>query len=755
MLRPLAWIAALLVSFALPIGVARAQTEPPPSSVAFADDAAVAVDAADLGSGLPIRVISLAAGQTIKVSVELQPRDAFATGVLRPVTKSDAARGIEELTLPAGDLSGAVEHSYAGSIVALGATGPAVRQDITITTGVKAAATAPSTFPDVTLTATNYAPSFLSPLGPGLIVLGAVVLVAALALAGLLGPAGACLAALLGLGLGLAGGIADGFGDGGAPPGATAPQVLLFAGAGMLVLIGLFMLGPRLDRTVFAVCMALAAASLLSAGFIEAYGSDQRDEPAAAIVSVKSISVPDGAATGIVGRAASPEGDLVDLTVEDGELAPSGLARAGAFTGAIDLNGATAEGTAKASVHATDWWLWALLTIALGVVIGAAVRQWFERGRARAKGQRDLEAVWQRIAEDESAFRLTAVGVRYTGELTIARRACKRREAIEKELADDDTAAATTALAALEKLADDIQERRAATRELEEHLGLLRAAKAAQPFGHSGELGMQKLGRRRVAADEDRPEADLAVVDAAPLRRARRLVDRVIELHGEIAERLAGAQGADADALTRLGCRLLEADKPAEIAEIEQELGGPPAGRVRATLGMTAAGTPPRGISLRASVLGPGGARAGWSGDADDLFELEAVDAEEEVLWELGDGTGSFTGPARLRHRFGGDGAEIAVAASADGTSATGTAQVARPGRAATAARAFAVRDRDMTLVAGALAVGSGLLALYFAGDVWGLPEDYLKALLWGGTVAEGVRLVAQLVSRTWGATES
>ena len=45
---------------------------------------------------------------------------------------------------------------------------------------------------------------------------------------------------------------------------------------------------------------------------------------------------------------------------------------------------------------------------------------------------------------------------------------------------------------------------------------------------------------------------------------------------------------------------------------------------------------------------------------------------------------------------------------------------------------------------------GSGMLTLYFANPTWGAPADYLKALLWGSTVSEGLKYVNVLLRRVW-----
>jgi len=53
-----------------------------------------------------------------------------------------------------------------------------------------------------------------------------------------------------------------------------------------------------------------------------------------------------------------------------------------------------------------------------------------------------------------------------------------------------------------------------------------------------------------------------------------------------------------------------------------------------------------------------------------------------------------------------------------------------------------------MTFLVGLVAMGSGLLALYFADGDWGQPKDYLQALLWGAATAEGLKLLTDVATK-------
>ena len=68
----------------------------------------------------------------------------------------------------------------------------------------------------------------------------------------------------------------------------------------------------------------------------------------------------------------------------------------------------------------------------------------------------------------------------------------------------------------------------------------------------------------------------------------------------------------------------------------------------------------------------------------------------------------------------------------------------------ATLSASFLEHQPPGVAFAAVIAVGSGLLALYFTNPVWGSPADYLKALLWGSTVSEGLKYVNILLHRVW-----
>jgi hypothetical protein len=153
------------------------------------------------------------------------------------------------------------------------------------------------------------------------------------------------------------------------------------------------------------------------------------------------------------------------------------------------------------------------------------------------------------------------------------------------------------------------------------------------------------------------------------------------------------------------------------------------------------------------------------TGDVDDLFALTArISAAESkasyrVAWDFDDRSKPLTqiavltdgkGDVTARHQFT-DGGQRVVRLVIDGNEiATQPIDLSEVGLVTSSSGRFNVLDRQMTLLAGLIAVGSGMLAIYFSDAAWGQPQDYLQAILWGGVVAEGVKLTGALVARVW-----
>lgn len=834
-LRTIAFLAALLAAFAT-AAPTHAQTATTPAtastatqavpSLAFTDETPITTRVATLSAAkrlnvritnlltfdqrVTIRVVGLRApGQPADLAAQVFKHDVVPVRARRTATADIAVKpeGLKLLTAA----------QYGGSIVAVGRRGPLVRLALTIDKEPPAAAKpSPLPYPDVTLTAVNYAPSVLSPLGPGLLALGVVAL-----LLGLVRWHGrqalGRVAAGAGVGMIVAGGLLTAFGE-------DSSITMTFLKGGLLVaavilLIGAWKIARAKQQQLALACAAVGLGALVTLGLILTAATDLDGQRSASLVAAKPVQVASGAAQGRVGSASSAQGDVVDLKVTGAKLAPAGIKRAGTFDGKIDLNGETAAGDAKATVKAHDWWLWALLAIGLGIGLGYALRTYFTRDRPKQAVRADLEELWRMIGADESAFARAAVGQPYGG-LSMIRRARARYKEVVRLLAADKVEDATKVMKELRDQHDAFKAMRQAATELGGAVTKLRAAVDQESFGADpASVHALRLADQAMRDDND-PDtvvpADAPSAVAKALDERTTLLRQMLDLHGDVVRYLADAEtlaryvpdstpAGDRDFTAKfrhLGRTLLKVttsdatsdaltaaktDIDAAASELQQasdaavaagrvtreqlrgtpalrELDGSVAHRARFVLPahdvVAHAEAPP---ALRLTVLAPTGDDQGFRGDGDDLFEFEArldglAGTTRTVRWTLGDGAQTIDQPvvaddtsvtARLRHQFEGNEGAISVAvATAEGTPTKTTATLARPGRAERARKAFADRDREMSLLAAVVALGSGMTLLYFADGAWGVPKDYLAAVLWGGSVAEGVKLLPTLVSR-------
>jgi hypothetical protein len=191
------------------------------------------------------------------------------------------------------------------------------------------------------------------------------------------------------------------------------------------------------------------------------------------------------------------------------------------------------------------------------------------------------------------------------------------------------------------------------------------------------------------------------------------------------------------------------------------------------TLGLVATDTIVESRSLtvgemKAFVIGPTAHREADSGDVDDLFEFRVIVGNPGepvgVAWSFGDGSPDVATRLNrnettlvVRHQFAEAKPVIVSLRRTDGLgpgdapeilARRSVAVAGGKGRSARARNEFRRLDTRMTLASGAIAVGSGMLTLYFSDSGWGQPDDYLKALLWGSLVSEGLKYTAALATR-------
>jgi hypothetical protein len=348
---------ALVAGLALtgPVAPARAHHA---DEILFADEGDVTLKWADARAGAPITVCNVGAEPATNLDFGILGFEFEGTdGPVETSTVLELVSGdgpADNSALPAGtcrDLSlrrksGAElePDTYPGLVVAT-ATGGIARKKVTVERAEPAGSAGPkrgetlaaADLTDQTLPATNFVPSLLNHWGPTLMVM---VLV------------GLCLLVVLCL-----------------SPGLNAPFIAL---------------------TVAGVLVAFYFAAAEGHTF-----SDRDEQGGPSKVSVKSLPIR-GVNDGTYGVVTDDEANIGKLVVEERRLQPAGLERAGAYSGKLDLTPGAEKGDATVKVNVRDWWLWAFLTIALGVWLGYVLRRFFESRIPRDK----LIAQTYRLAAD-------------------------------------------------------------------------------------------------------------------------------------------------------------------------------------------------------------------------------------------------------------------------------------------------------------------------------------------------------------------
>ena len=516
---------------------------------------------------------------------------------------------------------------------------------------------------------------------------------------------------------------------------------------------------------------------------------------------------------GTAGFASSNAGAVAGLEVgEDHELRPRGLESAGAFTGVYDLNpGDDIEG-AKATINVRDWWPWATLFISLGVLLGAWLRNWYQRVRPQSQLRIRAADVLDRARPLRAA---AAVGGFDLGEVM----AGKIDELVERlgELDKNGEAAAAgklvdtfeAQLGRLRSLRDSLidldrnagQVRQLALRE-ELDPSTARLLSTADRLLRAAGSGVDLLA---LDADALKAQVESVATTSSLLARACGLHSTVVA-HRELVKAILRARPVDPDTtaalatllskLDDLAAKTLQADTDSELAAYETEddvaarylralARGPLESRIEPVVVLASEWpldhTLDRSLLITANKpLGPVlrvdpserkvrlSARVIAVGGADTIFVNDEVEFTAEVSpwpdasltaieFRYSDGPSKTvpidaTGKAVHRRAMGTSGPVTAsIHSVSDGKRLDSAAiRVGTQSRGVAERSNLSDKDRAVALIAGALAVGSGLLSLYASDPAWGETSDYLAAALWGAVTAEGIRLAVAIADRAW-----
>jgi hypothetical protein len=748
----------------------------PAATVSFVDPAPLALDEKELkalakpGAGLDLTVHNaLRVGQPVTIKVIGDPK---LLALLTPTSQTlNLARGSVEsfelaVTLPDPEPKGV---TYAGEILAYGASGGIARRELTIAyppppekqEQAGENALSPKRPIDVTLRAINYLPSLL----------------------------------------------------------ANLPALAFVLCAGLAFAAFLFWRWKWLDDRikhlpVLLIALGVVLAVIAAVGI----GRDGHWSPVSwHAISAQPIELAPTVPEGTRGTVSSEDGTIAQLIAEGQKLGPENLSGANEYKGKYDLGSGKDKPEAAAKVVIRDFWAWAVLALSLGLVIGIAMHRWFQQKRPAAKLQARIELI-ERAYEADLKGSSAESEAGPLEEIRMDKRMLDRKEEIEALFDASETAKATEKLLALGGYVDKFAVLRERRRELDNAVAGLEIT----PFEDVLSMKLDEAGGYQAACaflgrQPDRPGLDSEESELKDrLDRAEELTELIEGTTLLVRRSIRHLQGAaeltsEGEQKKKLGEIETKLGKAARLAlqartlkafeEAEKEFNEAVAElRPLATLLTKAVGIPT--IPLAAGLVTPdlplqqdteqevaaysgaAPAEAAPAVPADVGFQaLEAdqaqpdihvgdgvlltipVDGEEMqpfagVKVDFGDGSSETFAlpregqPLIVRHRYeeGGYRPQV-VARSVRGDVLIATEELPeiRPStRKLPSQRRLEETDRVVDRAAFLLAVSSGLVALYFKDPSWGQPMDYLAAIVWGGVTGEGVKFAAALADRVW-----
>jgi hypothetical protein len=605
-------------------------------------------------------------------------------------------------------------------------------------------------------------------------------------------------------------------------PSLITPMPALFLGAGVLVFLTLVpFLGlpqSRLIGPAFLVGFIIFLAGLLwsSRANDNYYGG-----PIVSVVQVNPVPATPEADKGAVGTLVAKDGSTAQATVDNGELLVENVARAGAYTGKIDLLKGIDTGAATMTANVRDFWPYAFVVIGLGVVLGYRITRYFTRIRGKEKLEIDSEELRREVFLSEAEFSRQVTPELY--ERYRFRRLFDARLGVIRRLLGNDepsnTEEAGKKLQALRSYSDQViglwaklvalsaslREIEVLARdefELRTPSDVYAVRQVRNVLDHSlddGQSADENEGRLKarhseVDAATTLIETFLRYLGSVRDYRQRAAATKTDKAHQAKLEKLRGDLTSAARKLVtatdesemkqasseayKVWLQIEELGKkvkpPAELASMTfledwliGEAGAMEFLRDEGLVELAQPGAPTATISVR--IARPEGNVSSADGDRDDFFVFTAdvtipadLTPTATAHWDFGDNTRSVSFDllsARdetkltisVLHRYA-DHGEFKVRLYDDKDQVIGEAPIrVAPGltRLERRRESFLLTDRRMTIASGLLAVFSGLVALYATSATWGTPGDYLKALLWGTVVSEGVKQVTALVART------
>jgi hypothetical protein len=589
-------------------------------------------------------------------------------------------------------------------------------------------------------------------------------------------------------------------------PLSNLPGLLLVVTA--LLALALFVFWPRLRAAHKRLAQGLAVGLVIvGAVAIHHIVDDPWSASGPEHVVTRPIAVsPDVTGDTTVGTVASEDGSIASLEVNSKhQLRPVGLRAAASYSGTYDLTPGVDKGDAKASVVVRDFWPYAALVIALGVLIAYLLRRWFQVERPRAKARARLSGVRERYTTALGADKDGAGGCK----LSLDKRVGERAKAIEENLKEEKFEDAEKKIDLLRAYVDDffilrdeLDRLAAIAHKLEAEqlkrdygvpLASIDAHADAEAVLNKEDFDSSELDQEHTLLDARRKEVATQITFAtavclhvsdiraylenlepllpkAPDGPAKEKLADLIKRLDELGGKYFRANGLDevnalapdyedvTEGLPRLRPRrrrnvinssstAYAVDRVVEIDLDDEDEAAIPARR--ASIGWSVPGAPGATslhrddrVSLEISIFPP-------LPLAVDTVVVDFGDGNKEA-WRVVAKNGATTLSVGHRYRTSGP-VKVAIESPEGEELGSADLQFAQEPRREAEAKGFAQSERIVTTAAFALAVASGLAALYFKAPAWGQPTDYLAAFVWGGVTGEGVKLAASIADRTWG----
>ncbi|HEX8115661.1 MAG TPA: PKD domain-containing protein, partial [Pyrinomonadaceae bacterium] len=536
-------------------------------------------------------------------------------------------------------------------------------------------------------------------------------------------------------------------------------------------------------RTFWAA-FVLAVPLILYGSLLGRPGRDER-WPSRVVVPPLTVTTSPPLSAGLL----SADGSLGKVEAGGSGLKATHLTRAGAYEGFLKIGQGVEAKEVKVVANVSDWWPYAFLTIALGVMLGYYLTRYFKQQRGEAEQGARAAQLWLRVSDEESRFQLPHGGTPYAG-YSVAAAARDWLERGRRLLGAHDAAAAKSSLDRLEAYLNSFAQFREQTVALDElRAGVLEQIERDPP-SPKPDMSVVRVFRDAEDAlngrpltytgDEEQQGTELKSLSARAqvVNDWLRTLGKTLEAIGKYTEE-AEALHADQETLDKFEAAKLAAilaDKKEGVVAAEgaaasayaallskAEVHAEKAGGAHAAF-MAHARPEVTAVSLTHETATIEGAGL----DTDDLHVFSADIATRKgarpprLRWDFGDGSTTEVPPSALKpgetttlrvsHRYAEGGAyTVALEKSSGETLDDLKVTVAKgPGRAERRLALFRLTDWQMSVLAGLVTVGFGFYTLYMSKSVWGTPGDYLNCILWGSVVSEGLKYVVNLVDRVW-----